>query len=547
MRVEKTAHLGALGLYAVLSVAVIDHGAPLSAVLGRDTDPFIFIWFLAWWPWAAAHHADLLHTGLLWQPLGVDLFWVTSIPLLAAVAAPVTKLAGPVESYDLLMLAAPALGAWAAYFLCLRVTRALWPALIGGYLFGFSSYEMAQSGSALNLSFTVFLPLLALIIVNRLDDRLGRAGVVALASSVLIGQFLVSVEIFALIFVFGGMLWLLAMLYLPAARGRLRRLLVDGLAAGPVVGVVLSPCLVSMLMRPGYLHLPGLWPYFFTADLLNVFVPTGNTIGGALFAGVTQKFNAGIKVGYGEQDAYIGLPLLAILVLYARENWARPVGRLLCVAFLALLVASLGPHLWVGGVYTPLLLPWSLFVHLPLLSACLPARFALFVSLAVAVIAAQWVAGGRGRLWLGLAACLALLPMPHATQAAPWSDFFRPGRVQAVLGPQARLLILPFAINGPSSFWQAENGFGFRQTGGYLGFTPAAMQRFPAAGALYGNLTPPGFAADFADFCQATGTDDVVAGPGTPARMLDVLRGLGWAHRRVDDVEIFAVPVAAHG
>jgi hypothetical protein len=322
---------------------------------------------------------------------------------------------------------------------------------------------------------------------------------------------------------------------------------VDGLAAGPVVAVVLSPCLVSMLTHRDDLRLPALWPYFFTADLLNVFVPTGNTIGGALFAGVTQHFNAGIKVGYGEQDAYIGLPLLAILVLYARENWTRPVGRLLCVAFLALLLASFGPHLWVGGVYTPIALPWSLFVHWPLLSACLPARFALFVSLAAAVIAAKWVAGGKRRLWLGLAACLALLPMPHAIQAAPWSDFFRPGREEAVLGPRARLLILPFAINGPSSFWQAENGFGFRQTGGYLGFTPAAMQIYPATAALYGDFMPPGFAADFADFCQATGTDDVIAGPGTPARMLDMLRALGWPDRRVDDVDIFPVPAARHG
>ena len=36
----------------------------------------------------------------------------------------------------------PAVSAWAAFLLCRHLAGRFWPSLIGGYLFGFSSYEL---------------------------------------------------------------------------------------------------------------------------------------------------------------------------------------------------------------------------------------------------------------------------------------------------------------------------------------------------------------------------------------------------------------------
>jgi hypothetical protein len=471
---------------------------------------------------------------------------------LSFVGLPFTLLSGPVLTYNLFTVAGPVLSAGMAYLLCLHITRVPSAALIGGALFGFSSYEMGQDLAPLNLSFTVFVPALLLVTLLRLENRLNRLRFILAAGILLICQFVTCIEIFGLIFVFGGVTWLLALLYLAERRGVVARLFTDGLATAPLVILAVSPLLVSMAVHADAVHLPAAWPYYFTADFLNVFIPNrNNLIGGSLFTGISQNFKGGPQ----EQDAYIGLPLLTIIILFARAQRHAPMGRFLLAILLFLLLCSFGPRLWVDGRYSDIVLPWMIFVHVPLVSSALPARFALFLSLVVAVIAALWVASPapqlqrRWRLGLGLLAIVFLLPKPHPATPVPASVFFQPGHVSAVLGPNPRILVLPFAINGPSSLWQAQSGFGFLQTGGYLGFPPAGMQHFAAVGQLFGNFEGPDFLDDFRAFCAGTKTQYVAAGPGTSAALWTALAQLNWPARQIDDVTIFTVPAAAapHG
>ena len=544
-------HALALAAYAALGALFLDHGEPLlGRIAGRGSDPFSFVWFLRWWPFALTHGLNPLFTGLQWQPVGVAVAWMTSVPLLAVLGWPLT-LISPVLTYNVFVLLGPVLAAFAAWLLCLRLTRDTAAALVGGFLFGFSSYEMAQVTATLNLSFTVCVPLLLLLAVLRVQGALGRKAAVLLGAGLLICQFLLCLEIFALVCVFGAIAWALALAYLPGQRERLRMLAIDALLAAPLALLVLSPVLVSMTEHSGSVHLPPEWPYYFTADLTNFLVPARTSLfGGGLFRLVSERFNGGPQ----EQDAYLGLPLLLLILFFVREQAARPGPRLVFVMFLLLALASLGPRLWIAGHFTGIILPWAAFARLPLLHDALPARFALFVSLAVAVMAALWLAAApagerRARLALAGLACLMLLPAPQPWRAVPVSEFFRPGRVEAALGAHARLLVLPFAINGPAAYWQAENRFGFLETGGYLGFTPQPMQHFPAVGQLFGNWEGPAFLADVARFCALTRTQYLVVGPGTPASLQAEIARLGWHGRRIDDVIVYDVPDGsmAHG
>jgi hypothetical protein len=319
------------------------------------------------------------------------------------------------------------------------------------------------------------------------------------------------------------------------------------LATAPAVVIFLSPYLASMLTHYGAFRLPPDYPYDFSNDLLNIVTPTIiNLFGGFPFTVISNHFSGDLL----EQDGYIGLPLIAIVFLFAREKRHLPMQRFLLVVFLCFTLASFGPHLLIAGHYFRIGLPWIFAVHVPLVASALPARFAMFSSLVLAIIAAMWLAdapAGRARwfrLALGGLACIALLPRPHPWMSIPHSRFFQPGKVQAVLGANAQILILPFAINGPSSLWQEESGFSFSQTGGYLGPPPARMQQFPAANELFNNYTLPGFLAEFRAFCFVTRTEFVVAGPGTPGILLAMLNALPWPHRQVDDAMIFTVPPA---
>lgn len=535
-------HVGALALYGALSLGLVDHGVSITRRLsGQGSDPYDSPWFLAWWPWALGHHLDPFFTTKVWYPVGVNLNWITSVPFLAVLGAPLTLLAGPVVTYNCFVILAPILAAWFAYLLCFRLTRDVAAALIGGFLFGFSSYEMAQDAGALNLSFTCCVPALLLLVLVRVEGGIGRGRVVALGSLLLIAQFLICIEIFAMIFVFGAIAWGVALQYLPERRAALRRLFVDGLVCAPFVALPLVPFFVSMAHSYASVHHPDAWPYFFTTDLLNLVVPSQMNLFGAPFTDISEHFTGGAQ----EQDGYIGLPLLIIFWLFAREQRHAAGGRLLVALLLVFLVASFGPYLWVGGHFTRIALPWLALVKLPLLGAALTSRFALFVSLVAAMIAALWIAAPqarRKRLALGGLACVALLPSPHPWGDIPNSAFFAPGRVEQVLGANPHLLILPFSINGASSFWQQENQFGFTQTGGYLGFPPASMQHFAAVGELFGNFMGPGFLADFSTFCRATQTQVVVVGTGANPAMVAALRTLAWPVRKVDDVTIFTVP-----
>ena len=114
--------------------------------------------------------------------------------------------------------------------------------------------------------------------------------------------------------------------------------------------------------------------------------------------------------------------------------------------------------------------------------------------------------------------------------------------MQAALGPAPELLILPFAIRGDSSFWQAEAQFGFTQAGGYLGFPPRGMQDDPAVHAMFFEEFPPNFPADLAAFCRRTGVKYVVAAPGTATPELAALRALDGPSQKIDDVTVFTVP-----
>jgi hypothetical protein len=537
--------LAALLLYAALAALLIWHGASLTGQYsGFGADPYDGSWFLAWWPYAISHHLDPFFTRLIWYPYGVSTLWITSVPLLAVLAWPVTALAGPVLSYNLLMLTAPPLAAWTAYFLCRHVTRDFWASLIGGFLFGYSSYEMAQDLSPLNLAVIFCVPALLLVALKRLDDELSRPAAVAWAALLLLAQFLICIEIFAMIFLFGGIVWLLAYAYLPPRRLVLRRLVVDGLCAAPFVVLPLVPLLCSMVRHYGLIHHPDLWPYFFTGNLLNVFIPSTVNLFGGAFGALNAQFGG----GPAELDAYLGLPLILLVVLFARQQGGTGHGRVLLLSFLILLVCSLGPRLWVGSYFTSIVLPWALFMHLPLLGQALTSRFAMFTSLACSLIAACWLVAPGGRKWryaLAVLACVTLLPQPHPWRPLPTAAFFAPGRVQAVLGENPRLLILPFAINGPSSYWQVENQFGFTEVGGYLGFPPRPAQNFKAVGEMFANNVEPDFLPEFTRYAMQNGAQYVVAGPGANPAMIAAIASLGWPRRNVDDVVIFTVPKGA--
>ena len=105
-------HLLALLAYGGLSLAMFGPwimGRMTTWFLSASTqDGSIFIWMFRWWPHAITHGINPLYTTAAWAPTGINLGWVTSVPLPAVALSPVTAVCGPFFSFNLVELAAPA-------------------------------------------------------------------------------------------------------------------------------------------------------------------------------------------------------------------------------------------------------------------------------------------------------------------------------------------------------------------------------------------------------------------------------------------------------
>src|SRR5439155_4285540 len=148
-------------------------------------------------PLGLSHGSSPLHTGYVFAPNGIDLTWSTLIPGPAIVAWPITAVFGTLVSFNILMLVAPALAAWAAYLVCRRITDRFWPAFAGGYLFGFSSYMAGHMESHLNLVLIFPVPLAVYLVVRRVEGSVGPWACVGWLTLTLVGLFSIYLDAFA--------------------------------------------------------------------------------------------------------------------------------------------------------------------------------------------------------------------------------------------------------------------------------------------------------------------------------------------------------------
>ena len=454
---------------------------PVSYV-GTGVDPQIFIWSFAWWPHALLHAENPFVSHAIWAPTGVNLAWTTSVPGLALLFAPLTLLAGPVTAYNVAAVLMPAIAAWTCFLLCRHLTRSTWPSLVGGYLFGFSSYMLGQQEGHLHLTSVFLVPLVALTLVSRLEDAISDRRFMLRLGALLALQVWFSTEVFFTLTLSIVAGWAIAAAAIRSLRPALKALL-PPLAGAYLIAFLLASPLAYYAARGFDSHSINA-PRSFAADLLNLLVPTTLSLASV---GRTGGVAAHFLGNNSERGAYLGFPVLLIVVLFARSRWRTPGGRFLLLSLAAAVIAELGASLRVEGNRL-LPLPWSLIDRYPLFDNVLPARLALFASLATAVIVALWA--GSSRLWwsrtvVPALAAIALLPHPgsHAWITQPDNPaFITTGVYRTCLQRGTRTIVVPFGSRGDSMLWQAETGFWFTMAGGYLSpAVPTPFERFRVA------------------------------------------------------------------
>ena len=500
-RPQLTATLAALLLYLAISLAyfwwpIHSHFSDMAVSSSSTTtlpDLGQSLWYLRWWPYAITHGVNPFITFAQFHAHGYNVTWEISTPAIALLAWPVTATAGPIAAFNITLILSFALTAWTMFILCYHLTRQVWPALVGGYLFGFSGFMVAQATGHIHLIALFPIPLALYLAVLRYEGRISRLRFLLLTPLPLLFQFLVSVEEFALVAVFVYIalgVWLL--FHLRAWRAPLR-LAIEATTAYCVTAIILAPYL--WLMATDYVPGTSHTVLFYTADLLGFILPTK-----AFW--LFSKYFAAVPMSGGnltERDAYLGIPLALLMIAFAITRWRKPAGKFLTVMALISLAFAFGPSLFVAGVQTmpdPLM---EALYKLPLIQKSLPIRYALFLELVGAIMAALWLAQNvtqndtqngkqnvKGRVAnaaLGLALVVMLVPNLAAPgvffTAVDIPPFFSTTLYQRYIKPGDNLLILPLGDFRVDLLWQQETTFYFSLAQGYGAVTPRPENVLP--------------------------------------------------------------------
>ncbi|MEP7059600.1 MAG: hypothetical protein ABI828_02610 [Actinomycetota bacterium] len=475
---------GAIAFLAYLAMSFVLYGAPVlrnyaTMFAGKGAgDARIFLWGFAWWPHAISHGLSPVVTHAIFEPSGLNLAWATSIPGPALIFWPITRAFGPLVSMNLATMLAPALAGWAAYLVCRRVSGRFWPAVLGGYLFGFSSYMTEQLTGHVNLFLIFPVPLAVYLVIRRVDGTLPVRRFVVGLGLLLVLQFSISTEVFATLTFFGAVAMLGAMAAVREHRAQVAAAAGWTVAAFAIAGVILIPLLTFVLKGAPAKPIRPVISGSSSVDVASLFVPRHSTlIGGDTF----HRYTARTLGTPAEQGAYLPLPLIAVLVAAAwtlrkdrMTRWALAFG-------VVALVCSLGTYLHVSA-HTSFPMPWTPFAHVPILADALPSRFMLYAGLGFAVVATRWIDAAERpwrRLSVGAVAGIMLLPNIAATDVhTPLRvpTFFTGGDYRRYV-PEDHTILYIHADKGGEMLAQIEAHFWFRLAQGHTGPTPRVFQR----------------------------------------------------------------------
>ena len=401
----------------------------------RDVDQFT--WFVRYSATAVAHGGlPALVTTAMNPPHGVNLMWNTSFLLPGILLTPVTLLAGPQVSLTVALTAGFALSAASLFWVLRRWGASTTAAALGGALYGFSPALLNSGIGHYHLQFAVLPPLIIDAVLRILTGR-GRAvrtgiwlGLLTAAQLFIGEEMLIDTAIAAVVLVV-----VLVASRPRAVPGQARAGLI-GLATGAGVALLLggyalwvqfhgavlrSAGATNVISYHGQLvHIYAL-PYAWVTPSAALLVHTSGTAAAA----------ARYPQPQAEYLAYLGWPLIVVLIAAAIFFWRHLTVRVTAVTVAVLELFSLGaqPVVFHGLHYPAALLPWYWLQHLPAVSSALPDRLAI-------------LADGAAAAALAFALDLARSRAPRHRAVAVW----RPGRYRR--GGHRALAARPAALPG---------------------------------------------------------------------------------------------------
>src|SRR5205814_5992829 len=110
---------------------------------------------------------------------------------------------------------------WTAFLLCRHVTHATWPSLVGGGLFGFSTYMLGGTLAHVQTTAVFVVPLVALVVLQFFEGSIGGRALGLRLGVLLAAQALLETEILFTTTLALAVSLALDAIFVPSGRARL--------------------------------------------------------------------------------------------------------------------------------------------------------------------------------------------------------------------------------------------------------------------------------------------------------------------------------------
>jgi hypothetical protein len=475
--------LGAIAYWHVLS------DSPGRLVSTANGDPSQMAWFFGWTAHALATGHNPFFSSAANAPYGVNLAQMTSTPLLGALFAPLTLLAGPIVSVNLCFALAMPASAASAYLVFRRWRIWAPAAALGGLAFGFSPYMVNEGSQHLNLVFLPLVPLIVATLVELFNQPRHPLRWGAALGGLAAAQYFISSEVLALTVIMCIAGLTMASAYrAQTKRDELRAAMGPGLR-GVAVAVGVS---LVVLSYPIWFGFAG--PHHYSGPILPESPVYNAHVGDLVAPTPVQLFHPTLgatgaslyRDSYLIEGAYLGLGVLVVLAVLLWACRKSPRVRLAAALGAISAVLSFGAHADVNGRAAPL--PFLVLSKVPMLGDIIPVRFAVATAACAAALLALALdyihragvrrpdrTGLKSTKWLANAALAAVSIVVVVTWLPAWP--FVSSSVQELPPPVASVLSArdPLVLTYPyplpehniAMLWQAEAGFSFRLSGVY--------------------------------------------------------------------------------
>lgn len=439
-------------------------------------DNYQQVWFLEWPAHALATGQNIFVSHSLNYPFSVNLMTNTSMILLGVLATPLTLLAGPIVTYNVLL----ALGLLASALAMTYAAHKIWLrppwALLAGYIYGFSSFEVGEATSHVFMVFAVFPPLIFLVVASLILETLSvcRAGITlgilfALCALISFERCFDTAFVTAAASIVAAVIW----------RESLTHEVIRRVATGLGYALLAFTCVMAVpfsfaLFGPEHVSL-NVHNY---VALYHGYLSQFFLGGPAAFPPVAPTFHWtwNLFTSTSRNQLFVGVPLIIFLLMAIARNRRLKTMYFFLVVGTFLILMTLGNSVYLGGSWS-LWSPVRYLDKLPLFSSALPERFGMFVWLLIAFVTAavlqSWStiivddATGRkldiGRWSLAVVVVSAITISSHPMEAVFVAlGFFiievirlrrltarGKGRVTAFASTVALSIVLPFASLGP--------------------------------------------------------------------------------------------------